>query len=376
MRQRILKEIPAQKFDEQFKTLRSEILGRVEQVFSRGQFILGQEVKIFENDFARWLGVAQAVGCASGSDALLLSLMALGVKSGDEVITTPLTFFATGSAIVRQGAKPVFVDIDPLSYNMNVAQIEGKITSKTRGILPVHLYGQSCRMDRIMDIAAKRKLWMVEDCAQAHGTKYKGRTVGTFGEFGCFSFYPTKNLGAYGDAGMIVTSEDSLAQEIRILRSYGTSRRDYHDKLGVNSRLDEVQAAILNVKLKYLDTWITARREKAYRYNELFKESGLTEVRLPFEETDGYHTYHLYVIRVSDRDSLLEHLTQSGIQVRVYYPVPLHLEKAFDFLGYQSGAYPEAEKAASETLALPLYPELSDEEQVCVVEKVKEFYRS
>ena len=376
MRQRLLKEIPAQKFGEQFETLRDEILNRIDQVCKRGNFILGQEVKIFENDFAKWLGVGQTVGCASGTDALLLALMALGVGNGDEVITTPFTYYATGVAIVRAGAKPVFVDIDPQTYNINVEKIAEKITAKAKVILPVHLYGQPCRMDRITEIVKKHKLFLVEDCAQAHGTKYGGRKVGTFGDFGCFSFYPTKNLGAYGDGGAVATSQDHLASEVKLLRVLGAVKRYHHEKIGINSRLDELQAAILNVKMKYLDRWLEVRRKRAHRYDQLFKESKLSEVSIPFEDPNGWHTFHLYVIRVQRRDGLLEHLTNNGVQSYVYYPTPLHLEKAFSFLGGKLGDCPEAEKASLETLALPLYPELTDDDQAEVVKRVIEFYKS
>ena len=376
MKQQVLREVPAQRFDEQYAALRQEMLDRLDQVCKRGHYILAEEVKSFENDFARWLSAGETVGVASGSDAILLSLMALGVGAGDEVITTPFTYYATANAIVRTGAKPVFVDIDPASYNLDAAKIEKKITERTKVILPVHLYGQPCRMEVILELALKHKLFVVEDCAQAHGTRYRERTVGTFGEFGCFSFYPTKNLGAYGDAGAVATSNAALAQEIRLLRNQGSIQRYHHEKVGLNSRLDELQAAILNVKLKHLDSWIRTRREKAHRYNQLFKEYGITEAATPFEEPDGYHTFHLYVIRVSRCQDLLQYLNQMKIQCYVYYPFPLHLEKAFAFLGCREGDYPEAEKASRETLALPLYPELSDEDQDYVAGKVADFYRS
>ena len=372
-----LKEVPAQKFAEQFQGMRQEITERVGRVFSSGHFILGPEVKQFQNDFTRWLGAGHGIGVASGSDALLLALMALGIGRGDEVITTPFTYFATGEAIFRAGAVPVFVDIDAATYNIDPLKIEEKITPRTKAILPVHLYGQTCRMDKIMDIAVRRGLKIVEDCAQAHGTLLKGRKVGTFGEFGCFSFYPTKNLGAYGDAGFVATADETLAREIFILRVHGAEKRYHHEKMGINSRLDEVQAAILNVKLKYLDRWLTARRERAHRYNDLLKRAGVSQLRVPFEDPDGFHTYHLYTVRVESgvRDKLLEHLVNHGIQAGVYYPTPLHLEKPFAYLGGRMGDCPEAEKAMRDTLALPLYPELTDEDQDYVVTRIKEFYR-
>lgn len=369
-----MKEIPAQKFGEQFDGLRNEIMARLEKVCASGQFILGPEVKQFETDFARWLGAGYGIGVASGSDALLLALMALGLGRGDEVITTPFTYFATGESIFRTGATPVFADIDPVTYNLDPRKVEAKITPRTKVILPVHLYGQPCRMDQIMNLAAKHKLKIVEDCAQAHGTKFKGRTIGTFGDFGCFSFYPTKNLGAYGDAGFVACSDEALAQEVFLLRGHGAVKKYHHEKMGINSRLDSVQAAILNVKLKHLDRWLEMRREQARRYNQLLKQVGMSEVKTPYEDPDGLHTYHLYTVRAPKRDLLLEYLGQNGISAGVYYPTPLHLEKPFAYLGGRKGDCPEAEKAALETLSLPLYPELTGEDQDYVVAKIKEFY--
>lgn len=404
----LLKEVPAQKFTEQFQGLREEITERVGKVFASGHFILGPEVKQFQNDFARWLGAGHGIGVASGSDALLLALMALGIGPGDEVITTPFTYFATGESIFRTGAKPIFVDIDPETYNIDPRKVEERINPRTKMILPVHLYGQPCRMDRLLNLAAKHKLKVVEDCAQAHGSKFKGRTIGTFGDFGCFSFYPTKNLGGYGDGGFVAASDEALANEVFLLRGHGAVKKYHHEKMGINSRLDEVQAAILNVKLKYLDRWLSMRRERAHRYNELLKQAGVTQLRVPYEDPDGLHTYHLYTIRVdngdsrnerpssrrsasspsqgargsrnsgssalSARDGLLDYLVRNGISAGVYYPTPLHLEKPFAYLGGRKGDCPEAEKAALDTLALPLYPELTDEDQDYVVTRIKEFY--
>ncbi len=395
METRLMKEVPAQKFGEQFEALRGEIMARLEKVCSSGHFILGPEVKQFETDFARWLGAGYGIGVASGSDALLLALMALGIGRGDEVITTPFTYFATGESIFRSGATPVFVDIDPVTYNIDPQKIAEKITPRTKAVLPVHLYGQPCRMDQILNLAAKHKLKIVEDCAQAHGTKFNGRTIGTFGDYGCFSFYPTKNLGAYGDAGFVATSDQALAQELFLLRGHGAVKKYHHEKMGINSRLDSMQAAILNVKLKHLTRWLEMRREKSHRYNQLLKQAGVTELKTPYEDPQGLHTYHLYTVRVENRDSmnerpssrrspsspalnardnLLEYLGQHGISAGVYYPTPLHLEKPFAYLGGRKGDCPEAEKAALETLSLPLYPELTDEDQDYVVDKIKEFY--
>lgn len=376
MTQKLMREVPAQRFGEQYQALRDEILERLDGVCRRGQFILGPEVEQFERDFARWVGADYGIGCASGSDALYLALRALEIGAGDEVITSPFTYFATAESIVRAGATPVFADIDALTYNIDHETVESRITPRTRAILPVHLYGQACRMDRLVSIAKSRKLWIVEDCAQAHGSLGGGRKVGTFGELGCFSFYPTKNLGTYGDGGLVATSREDLAHEVRLLRGHGAIKKYHHEKLGINSRLDEVQAAILNVKLKYLDRGIEIRREKAHRYNELMKGQGIDQVKIPVEDAHGYHTYHLYVVRASRRDELAEYLGRVGIQCGVYYPTPLHLEKAFAFLGYRLGNFPCAEAASQETLALPLYPELTDADQAYVVEKVAEFYRS
>ncbi len=371
-----MKEVPAQKFGEQFEALRGEIMARLEKVCSSGHFILGPEVKQFETDFAHWLGAGYGIGVASGSDALLLALMALGIGRGDEVITTPFTYFATGESIFRSGATPVFVDIDPGTYNIDPQKIAEKITPRTKVILPVHLYGQPCRMDQILNLAAKHKLKIVEDCAQAHGSKFNGRTIGTFGDFGCFSFYPTKNLGAYGDGGFVAASDETLAKELFLLRGHGAVKKYHHEKMGINSRLDSLQAAILNVKLKHLARWLEMRREKSHRYNQLLKQAGMAEVKIPYEDPEGFHTYHLYTIRAEKRDYLLDHLVKQGIAAGVYYPTPLHLEKPFAYLDGRKGDCPEAEKAALETLSLPLYPELTDEDQDYVVSKIKEFYRS
>lgn len=370
-----LKEVPAQRFGVQFEAMRDEIMSRIERVCQKGQFILGPEVKSFEDAFARWLGAGHGIGVASGSDALLLALLALEIGPGDEVLTTPFTYFATGESIVRAGAKPVFIDIDPKSYNIQPEKIREKITGRTKAILPVHIYGQPCRMDALLDLAGRHHLAVVEDCAQAHGTLWNGRKVGTFGDYGCFSFYPTKNLGAYGDGGFVSASDEARALEVRILRSHGALKKYHHEKLGINSRLDEIQAAILNVKLKFLDQAITARRARAHRYNQLIQGAGLSDLGIPFEEPQGFHTYHLYVIRAPRRDALLAHLEKSGIQAGVYYPFPLHLEKPFAFLGYAKGLCPEAEKASLETLALPLFPEMTDDDQDYVVERIAQFYR-
>jgi len=370
-----MKKVPAQKFGEQFASMKREILEAIEKVCASGQFILGDEVKLFEEEFSKWIGASYGIGVANGTEAIQLALVALGVGPGDEVITTPHTYFATGNAIVKTGARAVLVDIDLKSYNIDAGKIEEKITKKTKAIVPVHLYGQPCEMDKIMAIARKHRIPVVEDCAQTHGTKYQGKKAGSFGELGAFSFYPTKNLGAYGDGGIVTTSREDLAKEVKVLRSQGATKRYHHDKLGFNSRLDTLQAAILRVKLKRLDEAVEARRRIAHRYNQLIKEAGIPQVVTPFEDPRGFHTYHQYVIRMEQRDALLEFLTQEGIDCYIYYPFPLHLTKALEFLGYRKGEYPLAEKAALETFALPIYPELTDEEQQYVVEKIREFYK-
>jgi len=376
MSQTVGKRVPAQRFGEQYKVFRNELLEALDKVCSSGQFILGDEVKLFEEEYAKWLGTTYALGVANGTDAILLALLALGIGPGDEVIAPSHTYFATGNAIVKSGAKLVLADIDLKTYNMDPVQIEAKITKKTKAILPVHLYGQPCLMDKILPLAKKHSLALVEDCAQAHGSLYQGKKVGSFGQFGCFSFYPTKNLGAYGDGGMVVTSDEKLAQEIRILRNQGMTKRYHHDKLGFNSRLDTLQAAVLRVKFRHLAQALEARRKKAYRYNELIEREGLAaEVVIPWGAPQGYHTYHQYVIRVSKRDELLKHLCDSGVDCYIYYPFPLHLTQALEFLGYRKGDFPNSEKAALETFALPIYPELTDEDQLYVVEKIKEFYK-
>jgi len=376
MDEKVLRKVPAQKFGEQFELFRREAMERLEKTCEGGWFILGPEVKQFEQTYAKWLGSTYGIGVANGTDALLLALFALGIGEGDEVITTPYTYHATGAAIVRSGAKPVFVDIDPVSYNINPELIEAKITDKTKALLPVHIYGQACRMAAIQAIAEKHNLAIVEDCAQAHGTTIDGKKVGSFGEFGCFSFYPTKNLGAFGDGGMLTCDDEALNAEVRLLRHQGSVVRYEHEKAGMNSRLDELQATILNIKMKYLDKWLEQRHQKGHRYNELLKERGLDQIVTPWEEPKTYHTYHLYVIRVEARDPLMEFLKNSGIDVYIYYPTPLHLSPAFKDAGGKPGDCPEAEKAALSTFALPLYPELSDDEQVYVADKLAEFYAS
>jgi dTDP-4-amino-4,6-dideoxygalactose transaminase len=359
----------------QYETLRSELLAAIEQVIDSQQFVLGPAVTEFEKEIGGYLRVKQAIGCGSGSDALLLALMACDVKAGDEIITTPFTFFATGGAIARMSARPVFVDIDPRTYTLNPALVEGAISSRTRAILPVHLYGQCADMDRLAEIAARHDLPIIEDAAQAIGAEHRGQRAGSMGIIGCFSFYPSKNLGAAGDAGLLTTNDDEIANRLRKLRVHGGAKEYHHLEVGINSRLDSLQAAILRVKLRHLDSWSDARRQKAARYDELFADAKLEfELTPPLVRADGRHIFHQYVVRVPNhRDELMAYLDRHGIGTRVYYPIPLHLQECFKYLGYREGDFPHSEAATRETMALPCYPEMSDEQQEYVVETIGAF---
>lgn len=353
----------------QHESLRGQLRTALERVMDSQQFILGSEVQLLEEEIAKYSQTAHAIGCASGSDALLLALMALGIKAGDEVITSPFTFIATGGAIARLGARPVFVDIDPLTYNMDPSRVEDAITSRTRALLPVHLYGQCADMDPLLEIGNRHKLPIVEDAAQAIGAEDKGRRAGSMGVIGCFSFYPTKNLGGAGDGGMLTTDDYNLADRLRRLRVHGGKTEYQHCEVGINSRLDELQAAVLRVKLRHLDSWSNARRQRAETYNQLFGECRLPfNIITPFMRKDARHIFHQYVLRVPQRrDALMAHLGRNGIGTKIYYPVPLHLQECFRYLGYKEGDLPESERAAQETFALPCYPELRDEQQHRVV---------
>jgi dTDP-4-amino-4,6-dideoxygalactose transaminase len=357
------------------QSLRPKLLEAVARVIDSQQFVLGSEVCSLEEEIASYSTTNFAVGCASGSDALLLALMALNIKAGDEVITTPFTFFATGSAITRLGARPQFVDIDPRTYNINPALVEAAITERTRAILPVHIYGQCADMDALLEIAARHDLPVVEDAAQAIGATDRGRRAGAMGLLGCFSFYPTKNLGAAGDGGMVVTSDESLATRVRKLRVHVGLTEYQHDEVGINSRLDAMQAAILRVKLKYLDEWSEARRNKAAFYDELLEEGERAGrfVR-PFVRPEARHIFHQYVIRVPGyRDELIRHLSQHGVGNKIYYPVPLHMQQCFAYLNYKQGEFPESERASLETVALPCFPEITEQEQCYVAEILSQF---
>lgn len=368
-------KVPLIDLSGQHQSLRPDLLDAVARVIDSQQFVLGSEVASLEEEIASYSTTNFAIGCASGSDALLLALMALDIKAGDEVITTPFTFFATGSAIARLGARPQLVDIDPRTYNINPALVEAAITERTRAILPVHMYGQCADMNALLEIAARYDLPIVEDAAQAIGATDRGRRAGSMGQLGCFSFYPTKNLGGAGDGGMIVTNNDSLATRLRKLRVHGGATEYQHDEMGINSRLDAMQAAILRVKLKHLDEWSEARRSKAALYDQLLEDAERAGrfVR-PFERPEARHIFHQYVIRASGyRDELIQYLSEHGVGSKIYYPVPLHLQQCFAYLKYKQGEFPEAERASLETVALPCFPELKEQQQHYVAEVLSKF---
>jgi dTDP-4-amino-4,6-dideoxygalactose transaminase len=359
--------IPICDLKEQYRLLRDQMLRAVDDVFASGHFINGPNVKALEGEVAAYVGAQHAVALNSGTDALHLALRALDIGPGDEVITTPFTFVATTEAIGIVGATPVFVDIDPRTYNLDVRQIESVITPRTRAILPVHLYGCPAPMDEILALAQRYNLAVVEDCAQSMGAKIGDRFTGTFAQFGAFSFFPSKNLGAYGDGGMLVTNDRDLADRARSLRAHGGRVKYYHEELGVNSRLDEVQAAILRVKLPHLESWIERRRAAAGRYTAAFAGS---ELQVPVEPVDARHVYHQYTLRVSQRDGVQQTMKAAGVESMVYYPVPLHLQKVHAALGLREGAFPQSERAAREVLSIPMFPELRPDVQEQVVNAV------
>lgn len=353
----------------QYDSIKDEINIKINEVLQNTHFILGENVEAFEKEFANYCGVKYGVGVASGSDALALSLKAFRISKGDEVITVPNTFIATVDAISRNGAKPVFVNVDPETYNIDVNKIEEKITDNTKAIIPVHLYGQPVDMVQIVKIAREYDLRIIEDACQAHGAEYKGKKVGSLGDIGCFSFYPSKNLGTYGDGGMVVTNDGKIAEEIKMLRNYGQSKKYYHDCIGYNSRLDEIQAAILRVKLKYLDGWNDKRRKHAKLYNELLEN--VSGIETPIEKDYVKHVYHLYVIRCKDRDELQQYLSSKGVSTGIHYPIPVHLQKAYEHLEYKHGNFPITEKFSKEILSLPMFPELTENEIEVVVGLIK-----
>jgi len=355
----------------QYQTIRDEMNAQIQKVLEGGQFILGGNVRLFEEEFASYCGAKYAVGVASGSDALVLALNAT-VKTEGKAITVPNTFISTVDAVVENGLEPVLVEIDPETYNLNVRRVREKLTKATKAILPVHMYGQLAEMDSILELAREYGLVVVEDACQAHGAEYKGRKAGGLGHVGCFSFYPTKNLGAYGDGGMVVTNDKEIAERIRMLRNYGQKEKYLHIDRGYNSRLDEIQAAVLRVKLRYLDEWNQRRRNIARLYEELL--NGVKELTTPSETDSAKHVYHLYVVRCQDRDRLQRWLASKGISTGLHYPIPIHLTEAYKYLGYSRGSFPITERYADEILSLPMFPELTDEEVEYVGDSIKEFY--
>jgi dTDP-4-amino-4,6-dideoxygalactose transaminase len=378
-------QIPILDLKAQFATIEPEINAALGRVLESQQFILGPEVEALEKELAEYCHCKYAFGVSSGTDALLVSLMALGLEPGDEVITTPYSFFASSGAIVRLGAKPVFVDIEPGTLNIDVSQLESKITSRTKVILPVHLAGQVADMDPVMDVARRLGLYVVEDACQAIGADYKGKRAGSIGHLGCFSFFPSKNLGGYGDSGLVTCNDANLADKLVLLRNHG-QRPKYHNLLvGGNFRMDAIQAAVLLVKYHHLEKWTESRRRHASEYRRLFVERGISinlnnlpdkaGIVLPEESGYGRHIYHLFIIRTRRRDELKKYLADHGIGSEVYYPIPLHLQECFRNLGFKLGDFPQSESAAKETLAIPVYPEMTDDMLIRVVDTISSFYK-
>ena len=374
-----LPAVPLLALDRQYDSLKHEIRAAIERVCDSGRFVLGPDVVELEAELARALHVPHVIGCASGSDALLLALMALDIQPGDEVILPSYTFFATASAVTRLGAVPIFADIDPITYLIDPADVQRKLSKRTKALIPVHLFGRTADMDALLPIAKAAGVPVVEDAAQSILSTWHGDCSGGLGDVGCFSFYPTKNLGGAGDGGFLTTTRDDIAERLKLLRVHGMEPRYYHDLVGINSRLDSIQAAVLRVKLPHLDQWTTDRQANAGRYMELFAEYDLEgRITVPGDEPRGRHVWNQFVIRVANghRDALRAHLAAHGVGTEIYYPVPLHLQKCFAFLGWQKGDLPETERAAEETLALPIFPELTAEEQRTVVGRIAEFLRA
>jgi len=377
-------KVPLLDLKAQYKTIKDEILDVTAGIFESQYFILGPHVEKLEREIAEYCSVKYALGVSSGTDALLIALMTAGIGLGDSVITTPYTFFATAGSVARVGAKPVFVDIDPDTYNISPEKISEAVCSmkaaeraRLKAIMPVHLYGQCADMDPILDIAKKFNLLVIEDAAQAIGSEYKGRRAGSMGSFGCFSFFPSKNLGAFGDGGIVTVKAAAFYEKLHILRVHGSHPKYYHRFIGGNFRLDAIQAAVVSVKLKHLDGWTGARQKNAERYAKLFAEAGLNEkIKLPVQK-ESRHIYNQFIIEVPEkRDDLRNHLNNAGIGNEIYYPVPLHLQECFAYLGYRKGDMPVSEHAALHTVALPIYPELTEDMQAYVVEKIREFYQA
>ncbi|MDD3146956.1 MAG: DegT/DnrJ/EryC1/StrS family aminotransferase [Candidatus Riflebacteria bacterium] len=364
-------KVPLLDLKPQYQQIKEKVLPEVMEIIESQGFILGPKVEKLEKEMAAYLGAQYTLGCSSGTDALLLALMALDIGKDDEVITTPYTFFATAGSIARVGATARFVDIDPATFLMRVDQIENAITPKTKAIMPVHLFGQCVDMEPLMNIARKHKLAVIEDAAQAIGSKYQGKDAGTFGDTGCFSFFPSKNLGCFGDGGLVSTNRQALHERLKGLRVHGGQVQYQHLEVGLNARIDALQAAVVSVKLPFLAGWTEGRRKNAALYNELFK--GNPKVVTPIEKPDCFHIYNQYVIRVNNRDALKAHLAEKEIGCSVYYPLSLHQQKCFANLGYKKGDFPESEKAADTSLALPIFPELNREQIEFVAKTINEF---
>ncbi len=361
--------IPIIDLKEQYNQIKSELESAVLEVLASGSYILGKNVTSLEEEFAQYLDVKKAVGVASGTDAIHIALRALDVGQGDEVIVPSFTFFASAGAVALAGATPVFAEINPYTFNIDINELEKRITPKTKAIIAVHLYGQPADMSPILETASKYNLYVIEDCAQSMGAVYKGKKTGSIGDIGCFSFFPTKNLGACGDGGMITTNSDYLAERVTSLRNHGGKVRYYHEEVGTNSRLDEIQAAILRVKLPHIDKWNSQRRAVAYKYNELLKD--VEEIQTPVEMKDTYCVYHQYTIKTEQRDNVHDILKQKEISSMIYYPVPIHLQNAFKHLGCAEGFLPVTEAVTKKVLSLPMYPELTLEQQIRVVKELK-----
>jgi len=387
----VMTNVPLLDLKAQFAQIRAEVMPVIDQVCAGQHFILGEHVRGLEQEIARYCSAPHGIGVSSGTDALLLALMALGIGPGDEVITSPFTFFATAGTIARAGARPVFCDIDPLTFNLSAAAVQAFIDDhcavqgdrlihrgtggRIKALMPIHLYGQSADMDPVMAIARRHGLKVIEDAAQAIGTEYKGVRVGSIGDVGCFSFFPSKNLGAFGDAGLCTTNDPELAESMRVLRVHGGKPKYFHAVIGGNFRLDELQAAVLRVKLKYLDGWTEARQRNAAYYDAAFAKAGLGgQLRTPLAIPGYRHIFNQYIVRAQSRDALRARLTEQGIGSEIYYPVPLHLQKCFAYLGYRAGDFPQSELAAEETVALPIYPELEQQQLAHVVATIAEFY--
>jgi dTDP-4-amino-4,6-dideoxygalactose transaminase len=369
-------KIPFLDLKAQFAGMREEVMQAITRVMESQHFILGPEVQAFENETAERVGAKHAIGCASGSDALVLALMALGVGAGDEVITVPFTFVATAGSIARVGATPRFIDIDSTTYNMDPAKLEAAITPKTKAIIPVHLFGLTADMDAINQVAARHNIAVIEDAAQAIGARYKGHAAGSLATMCCFSFFPSKNLGGAGDGGMVTTNDDGVADRLKVLRVHGSRRKYEYELVGMNSRLDAIQAAVLRVKAKYLDKWADGRRANAEKYCSLVAEAGLSSlVKTPVEPNGCHHVYNQFTVRVAKRDELRKHLQNKGIPTEVYYPFPLHTQPAFASYGYRHGEFPATEAAAQQVVSLPIYPELTTEQLRAIVTSIAEFYR-